>query len=428
VIQSATLTIRAWDVDSEPFHGLDGEYDGIHVNGTLLDPGYLQGVNNDWSVTVFNLPISSIVGDGLINVFMDIDMNHTVCTWATTLDYSEMRIVYSRCVDPHPPYAPELALSPGGACVLDTGDLIVNVTGPTPADPDGDAVTYSYRWFVDVGTGGFLDDEFVGRGNHTGNMVPGSDTQVGDIWRVQVTPSSGTCGAIGDYTTATFDTVQTGPCVVCDHQPMLSLLGYRTVSWVPPLWTVQVEIRNAGPGGAKNISAMMNEDISWLTIPDPNCSYGDIPEGGTSFGSDSYTFDLTNNPGGSFNVWFDVTYEDECGYPYRLRLDPEFDPNNTGTPAVKMASFRLDQNYPNPFNPTTTICYQLPVGSRVALNVYDVSGRLVRTLVDANREAGLHAVQWDGKDNKGSQVASGIYFSKLQAGTYQETKRMVLLR
>jgi len=210
--------------------------------------------------------------------------------------------------------------------------------------------------------------------------------------------------------------------------PILSLLGYRTVSWASPLWTVQVEVRNAGPGVATNVNVMMNEEIPWLTIPDPNCSYGDIPEGGTSYGNDTYTFDLTNSPGGSFNAWFDVTYEDECGNPYRVRLDPEFDSNNTGSHAIKMASFRLDQNYPNPFNPNTTICYELPIGSRVALSVYDVSGKLVRTLVDAYREPGLHAAQWDGKDSRGNQVASGIYFSKLRAGTYQETRRMVLLR
>jgi len=87
----------------------------------------------------------------------------------------------------NPPYQPQLSITPSLA-VEDNDDLIVTVIGPTPADPDGDAVTYTYRWLVDVGTGQFLDDELAERGNHTGNTVPAADTVVGDVWRVEVTP------------------------------------------------------------------------------------------------------------------------------------------------------------------------------------------------------------------------------------------------
>jgi len=87
----------------------------------------------------------------------------------------------------NPPYHPQLSITPSLA-VEDNDDLTVTVTGPTPADPDGDSVTYTYSWLVDVGTGGFVDDEVAGRGDHTGNMVPAADTTVGDIWRVEVTP------------------------------------------------------------------------------------------------------------------------------------------------------------------------------------------------------------------------------------------------
>ncbi|MCX5753128.1 MAG: PKD domain-containing protein [Candidatus Krumholzibacteria bacterium] len=214
---------------------------------------------------------------------------------------------------------------------------------------------------------------------------------------------------------------------VCDEQPNLSLIGYRTVDYGAPLWKVQVEIRNAGPGLVRNVNVVMNEEIDWLTIPDPNCGYSEIPEGGSSWGDDTYTFDLTNHPGGSFNVWFDVTYEDSCGKSYHVRLDPEFDPGKTAQTAPTL-SFRLAQNYPNPFNPNTTISYQIPVKSMVNLSVFDVSGRLIRTLVNEYNEPGLYAAQWDGKDSRGVSVASGIYFSKLQAGNYKDTKRMVLLR
>lgn len=204
-ILSAKLTIHAYDIDSEVSHGLNGEYDGVSVDGVMLDPGYLQGANGQWSETVFDIPLRNITDDGILNLWVDIDMNHTEQTWATTLDYSMLTITY-RTDGNNPPYQPELAKMPPGA-VADDKDLVVNVTGPNPADPDGDAVHYEYRWFVDVGNGFFVDDEFAGRNNHTGNTVPSSDTQEGDTWRVQVIPVDER-GAIGTYSTVTWNIVR----------------------------------------------------------------------------------------------------------------------------------------------------------------------------------------------------------------------------
>ena len=90
--------------------------------------------------------------------------------------------------------------------------------------------------------------------------------------------------------------------------------------------------------------------------------------------------------------------------------------------------YRLEQNYPNPFNPSTSISFQIPKPGHVSLNIYDASGKLVRTLVNETRSEGLNEVNWNGKDNKGVAVVSGIYFYKLTAGSFDETKKMVLLR
>lgn len=213
-------------------------------------------------------------------------------------------------------------------------------------------------------------------------------------------------------------------------QPQISLIEYATVSHNAPLWTVRVKIQNSGPGEARNVTAIMNEEIPWLTIPDPLCFYGDIPEDETSWGEpDQYTFDLTNHAGGSFNIWFDVTYEDSCGNQYQVRLDPEFKPGDEHQdPENAVTSYRLSQNFPNPFNPNTNISFQIPVAGHVYINIYDVSGKLVRTLVDEHKERGLHAVGWDGKDNNSNTLATGVYFYRLQAGSYSETRKMVLLQ
>ena len=91
--------------------------------------------------------------------------------------------------------------------------------------------------------------------------------------------------------------------------------------------------------------------------------------------------------------------------------------------------FALSQNYPNPFNPTTTIEYGLPTSSRVMLEVFNVAGQRVAILVNGtSMEAGYHTTYWDGTDENGSQVASGIYFYRLKAGSYSETRKMMLLK
>ena len=205
LINSATLTIRAWDVDSETSRGYNGEYDGISGDGNWLNPQYLQGNNGQWSVTTFNVDPNLLL-DGELDAMVNIDMHHNSRTWATTLDYSTLTVEYTYSNN-NPPHLPEIAISSGSGCTSPSTDLVVTVTGPTPSDPDGDAVTYEYRWFVDVGTGGFVDDEFAGRGDHTGNTVPASDTQIGDIWRVQVTPID-QYGASGSYNTVTFSNIQ----------------------------------------------------------------------------------------------------------------------------------------------------------------------------------------------------------------------------
>ena len=100
-----------------------------------------------------------------------------------------------------------------------------------------------------------------------------------------------------------------------------------------------------------------------------------------------------------------------------------------GTQHAPNISFRLHQNQPNPFNPTTTIRYDLPKPADVTLRIYDVKGRLVRTLLHPTwKETGRHTELWDGLNNRGDKVASGIYFYRLTAGNQSLAKKMVLLK
>jgi len=110
--------------------------------------------------------------------------------------------------------------------------------------------------------------------------------------------------------------------------------------------------------------------------------------------------------------------------------DPAVPESATGIEAaVSPRSFALHQNVPNPFNPMTIIRYDVPTQhANVTLQVYDVRGRLVRTLVDGEQSSGQKTAVWDGKDSHGQSVASGVFFYRLTGPDFQRTRKMVLLR
>ncbi len=88
----------------------------------------------------------------------------------------------------------------------------------------------------------------------------------------------------------------------------------------------------------------------------------------------------------------------------------------------------LQQNYPNPFNSTTTIRFELPQASHVTLEIYDLLGRKIRSLIDGERKAGYHTSLWDGKNEEGEVVSSGIYYYVLQSGQMAFKRKLVVLK
>ena len=107
-----------------------------------------------------------------------------------------------------------------------------------------------------------------------------------------------------------------------------------------------------------------------------------------------------------------------------------FTPQTTAVPegTPRPAVVRLAQNHPNPFNPSTTISFELPQTGQVELAVYALDGRRITTLLSGEMAAGPHQVIWNGRDDRGQQVASGTYFYRLQAGVQELTRRMVLIK
>jgi hypothetical protein len=107
---------------------------------------------------------------------------------------------------------------------------------------------------------------------------------------------------------------------------------------------------------------------------------------------------------------------------------PQVAGGSTGINDVTPSHFELKGNYPNPFNPETIIGFNLPQQTPVTLRVYNILGQVVNTLVDEVLPAGNHAVKWDGTNDGGKEVASGVYFYRIKAGDFESTQKMTLLR
>lgn len=146
-----------------------------------------------------------------------------------------------------------------------------------------------------------------------------------------------------------------------------------------------------------------------------------------------FHYDDTGSP-----YWADITTSVDtvanrvCGTtttlsPFAVAIPVQ--PTGVASKPPTPMTFALYPCVPNPFNPMTTIRYDVPAGgARVSIVIYDVVGRRVRTLLDAGESAGQHSVQWNGRDQRGRQVASGVYLYRMVAGAFVQTRKMVLLK
>ncbi len=123
-----------------------------------------------------------------------------------------------------------------------------------------------------------------------------------------------------------------------------------------------------------------------------------------------------------------VTSNDATGGTVVITAQLELNGDLTAVDGDTPAAFGLVGAMPNPFNPMTTLRFVLAEPARATLAIYDVQGRLVRTLVDSVLPAGQSETRWNGQDNQGQGVASGTYFARLTAGTQTSVKTLTLVR
>lgn len=135
----------------------------------------------------------------------------------------------------------------------------------------------------------------------------------------------------------------------------------------------------------------------------------------------------------TITTFHDVVNNEICGVTDSFSTFALAVPGSTtgvqdGEITILPLDFLLNQNYPNPFNPATTISYSLSQRGRVTIEVFNLLGQKVNTLIDRDEAAGTYSINWNGTDASGHKVATGVYFYRLRAGDYVETKKMILLK
>jgi len=196
--------------------------------------------------------------------------------------------------------------------------------------------------------------------------------------------------------------------------------------------SVRIDGKEAEVGDELGIFAESNLCVGSVLLQ------GEFPVGVMAWADDPQTEKVDGFKQGEamvFKVW-DVSEDQECkATASYIQGDGKFGSSAFASvslegrsPVLLPESYDLGQNYPNPFNPETTINYQLPEAGRVVLKIYNTLGQEIRTLVSEEKEAGYHEARWDGKDDKGVAVSSGVYVYRIQSGEFVKARKMLFLR
>jgi hypothetical protein len=195
---------------------------------------------------------------------------------------------------------------------------------------------------------------------------------------------------------------------------------------------------NLAPGAPENLAVAYNSgggnELSWDPSEDEDFDYFCVYR--------SLAPDFTPTPDDLVHTTVDASWTDGVpeGWKFSYKITAVDFSGNESPPAAPATltgvengmppqAFALYQNVPNPFNPSTMIRFDVPAGGgNVTLTIYDVNGRHVRTLVDTRHSAGQKSVTWNGDDATGRRVASGVYFYRLTAPGFAETRKLIVLK
>ncbi|MGD9141791.1 MAG: FlgD immunoglobulin-like domain containing protein, partial [bacterium] len=189
-------------------------------------------------------------------------------------------------------------------------------------------------------------------------------------------------------------------------------------------------VDNLAPGPPEGLHMASATEVAWEEAPEEDFDYFAVygSDDGHFGGADfiGYTIGIYMDVSGDLYGFYHVTATDFAGNEGEpATVENDFAGISGGSvPAV----YALRRNVPNPFTESTRISFDLPERSHVVIDIVDVGGRLVRTLVDDTRVADRHHATWDGRDGSGAEVGPGVYFLRMKAGEFSATRKMMLLK
>ena len=172
-------------------------------------------------------------------------------------------------------------------------------------------------------------------------------------------------------------------------------------------WSTATELNNQGFEIERSTGSQ-----NWQKI-------GYVPGFGTTTEPRSYSFVDDNITNGTYSYRLkQIDFDGSFAYSDEVVVELDITPRE----------YELFQNYPNPFNPSTNIEFQVPQADQVSLIIYDMLGQEIRTLFNDQVVPGRYTVQWDGMDNSGTLMSSGIYIYRITAGDFIESREMILMK
>ncbi len=247
-----------------------------------------------------------------------------------------------------------------------------------------------------------IEDNMVTRCGSRGIYCEGGGTGTAVIGGNIVSDKDYDRGTVGVYLKTSRATLRWNTCEK-KNVGVVALTGIGTPKWIPDLGRGALAAQNGSNRWLDNQAWYV-----WTGLLSPHVLYAEMNWHGTA------------NPD-----------------PSKFNLSVDWDPALAGDPGSRGGvefdteqeyEYTLSQNRPNPFNPTTTIQYGVATPSRVTLRIYNMAGRLVRTLVDTDHIPGNYDVVWDGRNTRGSQLASSVYFALLSSSGETKTRKLILLK
>ncbi len=206
---------------------------------------------------------------------------------------------------------------------------------------------------------------------------------------------------------------------------LTSFIVENTLEGVLCTWNTESEFENFGFILERRIKGdISTQASSWTEIASYKTAEALMGKGTTSLPTDYEYVDKLVNANTSYEYRLaDVAYDGIVTYHATRTITVEQKPLSS-----TIESFTVLPAYPNPFNPTTTITYGLENNSKVEIRIYDISGKLITTLLNAEQQQGWHSIEWNGTDSNLNQVPAGIYLSRITSNNTTKTAKLLLLR